>query len=56
MTTLEPHARRLTAEEIDDFHRDGVAVLRRYYSPEWVGRLEAALDQRGSARDRRYQG
>src|SRR5882724_2358637 len=45
MTTLESHARRLTADEIDDFHRDGVVVLKGFYSPEWVAQLEAALDQ-----------
>jgi ectoine hydroxylase-related dioxygenase (phytanoyl-CoA dioxygenase family) len=45
MTTLQPRAGRLTAEEVDDFHRDGVVVLRGYYSPEWVARLEAALDE-----------
>jgi len=44
MTTCEGHARRLTTEEIDDFHRDGVVMLKDYYSAEWVSRLEVALE------------
>lgn len=36
--------RRLTAEEIEAFQRDGVVCLRGMYSPEWVAAIEALLE------------
>ncbi|HWE99266.1 MAG TPA: phytanoyl-CoA dioxygenase family protein [Caulobacteraceae bacterium] len=40
----EPPVRPLTAQEIEDYQRDGVACLRGVYSLRWVEHLREALD------------
>lgn len=49
MTNSATPARSLTSDEIQDFRRDGVVCLRGLYTPEWVARIETALE---AARER----
>ncbi|MEE2674801.1 MAG: phytanoyl-CoA dioxygenase family protein [Myxococcota bacterium] len=37
--------RNLTAEEVEDFERDGVICARGLFAPEWIERMGAAVDR-----------
>ena len=44
MRVPERPARDLTEEQIQAFRRDGVICVRQLYSPDWVRRIAAFLD------------
>lgn len=45
MPTPEAPSRSLTEEEIEGFRRDGVLLLRDFYSQDWVATLRQGLDE-----------
>ncbi|QEY14891.1 phytanoyl-CoA dioxygenase family protein [Cellvibrio sp. KY-GH-1] len=49
------NARKLTQEQIDAYHRDGYVIVRGYYTPEEIKRLQDAAFNDDSLNERAWQ-